>query len=184
MLGQVSDLNLNDRSRLDKYFTKLLKDTKNKEYRDKIYYEMARLNYRQQRYPEALALLRKSVQATEQNKAQKAYTYLLAGRIYYDNLQRYPLAAAYYDSTVQNMPARCPSTRPLPSGAASCSSLPSSSRPSRLRTACSPGPPRPDYPDGQADRLRRSRVGRPPPRRRGGRAAGRPAGPRRKPAAN
>ena len=108
MLGQVSDLNLNDRSRLDKYFTKLLKDTKNKEYRDKIYYEMARLNYRQQRYPEALALLRKSVQATEKNKAQKAYTYLLAGRIYYDNLQRYPLAAAYYDSTVQNMPREVP----------------------------------------------------------------------------
>ena len=108
MLGQVSDLNQNDRSRLDKYFTKLLKDTKNKEYRDKIYYEMARLNYRQQRYPEALALLRKSVQATEKNKAQKAYTYLLAGRIYYDNLQRYPLAAAYYDSTVQNMPREVP----------------------------------------------------------------------------
>jgi len=108
MLGQVSDLNQNDRTRLDKYFAKLLKDTKNREYRDKIYYEMARLNYRQERYPEALALLQKSARATEKNKAQKAYTYLLTGRIYYDNLQRYSLAAAYYDSTVQNMPREVP----------------------------------------------------------------------------
>ncbi|TGE05343.1 type IX secretion system periplasmic lipoprotein PorW/SprE [Hymenobacter fodinae] len=108
MLGQVSDLNQNDRTRLDKYFTKLLKDTKNKEYQDKIYYEMARLNYRQQRYPEALALLEKSARTPTPNRTQKPYTYLLAGRIYYENLQRYRLAAAYYDSTVQAMPKEAP----------------------------------------------------------------------------
>ncbi len=104
MLGQVSDLNTTDKARLDKYFAKLLKDGKNTEYRDKIYYEMARLQYRQQRYPEAIALLEKSARAAGPNRAQKGYTYLLAGRIYYDNLQRYPLAAAYYDSTMQMLP--------------------------------------------------------------------------------
>jgi tetratricopeptide (TPR) repeat protein len=108
MLGQVSDLNQNDRARLDKYFAKLLKDTKNKEYQDKIYYEMARLNYRQQRYPEALALLEKSARTPTPSRTQKPYTYLLAGRIYYENLQRYRLAAAYYDSTVQAMPKEAP----------------------------------------------------------------------------
>ena len=108
MLGQVSDLNNQDKARLDKYFAKLLKDTKNKEYRDKIYYEMARLDYRQQHYDNALALLRKSARVTTTNRAQKSYTYLLAGRIYYENLQRYRLAAAYYDSTVQNMPREAP----------------------------------------------------------------------------
>lgn len=108
MLGQVSDLNQTDRARLDKYFAKLLKDTKNKEYRDKIYYEMARLEYRQQRYPEALALLQKSARVPTPNRAQKSYTYLLDGRIYYENLQKYRLAAAYYDSTVQNLPREAP----------------------------------------------------------------------------
>ncbi|GAA4002352.1 hypothetical protein GCM10022408_12170 [Hymenobacter fastidiosus] len=108
MLGQVSDLNTTDKARLDKYFAKLLKDTKNKEYRDKIYYEMARLAYRQQRYDNSLALLRQSARVTTTNKAQKSYTYLLAGRIYYENLQKYRLAAAYYDSTVQNMPREAP----------------------------------------------------------------------------
>ncbi|PJJ48634.1 type IX secretion system periplasmic lipoprotein PorW/SprE [Hymenobacter chitinivorans] len=108
MLGQVSDLNATDRARLDKYFAKLLKDTKNKEYTDKIYYEMARLEYRQQQYDKALTLLRKAARANGSNRAQKSYTYLLAGRIYYENLQKYRLAAAYYDSTVQNMDRAAP----------------------------------------------------------------------------
>jgi tetratricopeptide (TPR) repeat protein len=108
MLGQVSDLNQTDQARLDKYFAKLLKDTKNKEYRDKIYYEMARLEYRKRNYPEALALLQKSARTPTTNRAQKSYTYLLGGRIYYENLQKYRLAAAYYDSTVQSMPREAP----------------------------------------------------------------------------
>ncbi|MGY3088297.1 tetratricopeptide (TPR) repeat protein [Hymenobacter sp. UYAg731] len=103
MLPQVSDLSPADRVKLNKNFAALLKDPKNKDYRDKIYYEMARLNYREKNYPEALKLLRQSVKATTTNRLQKSYTYLLAGRIYYENLQKYRLAAAYYDSTVQNL---------------------------------------------------------------------------------
>ena len=103
MLAQVSDLSTKDRARLDKNFAGLLKNLNNKDYRDKIYYEMARLNYREKNYPEALKLLRQSVKATTTNRFQKSYAYLLAGRIYYENLHKYPLAAAYYDSTVQNL---------------------------------------------------------------------------------
>jgi tetratricopeptide (TPR) repeat protein len=103
MMAQVSDLSAKDRERLNKNFVGLLKDLKNKDYRDKIYYEMARLNYREKNYPEALKLLQQSIKATTTNRTQKSYTYLLAGRIYYENLQKYRLAAAYYDSTVQNL---------------------------------------------------------------------------------
>ena len=104
MLGQVSELGKEDRARLDKYFAGLLKDPKNLEYRDKIYYEMGRLDYRQKNHPSALKLLGKSVRVTTTNQSQKSYSYLLAGRIYYENLKKYRLAAAYYDSTVQTMP--------------------------------------------------------------------------------
>ena len=104
LLGQVSDLDTENKARLDKYFSALLKDPKNKEYRDKIYYEMGRLAYRQQHYSDALALLRTSAKVPSTNKSQKGYTYLLAGRIYYENLQKYQLAAAYYDSTTQALP--------------------------------------------------------------------------------
>jgi len=103
LLAQVSGLDVKNTARLGKYFAELLKDPKNKEYRDKIYYEMARLAYRQKNYPEALTQLRTSAKATTTNRSQKSYTYLLAGRIYYENLQKYRLAAAYYDSTVQNL---------------------------------------------------------------------------------
>ncbi|MBO2029947.1 hypothetical protein J4D99_00980 [Siccationidurans ginsengisoli] len=104
LLGQVSDLDQQSKERLDKYFAALLKDLKNKEYRDKIYYEMGRLAYRQQKYADALALLRTSARQPTTSKSQKGYTYLLAGRIYYENLQKYRLASAYYDSTTQAMP--------------------------------------------------------------------------------
>jgi tetratricopeptide (TPR) repeat protein len=108
MLGQVSELGAKDKARLDKYYAKLLKDLKNKEYRDKIYYEMARVAYRQQKYADALKLLQTSAKATTTNRSQKGYTYLLAGRIYYENLQKYRLAAAYYDSTTQALPKENP----------------------------------------------------------------------------
>jgi outer membrane protein assembly factor BamD (BamD/ComL family) len=108
LLGQVSDLDKQSKERLDKYFAALLKDPKNKEYQDKIYYEMGRLAYRQQQYGNALALLRKAAKVPTVSKSQKGYTYLLAGRIYYENLRKYPLAAAYYDSTVQAMPKENP----------------------------------------------------------------------------
>jgi len=108
LLGQVSDLDQQSKERLDKYFAALLKDPKNKEYRDKIYYEMARVAYRQQKYSDALGLLRTAAKVPTASKSQKGYTYLLAGRIYYENLHKYQLAAAYYDSTTQAMPKENP----------------------------------------------------------------------------
>ncbi|GAB3635469.1 hypothetical protein GCM10027422_10590 [Hymenobacter arcticus] len=108
LLGQVSELDKQSKERLDKYFAALLKDPKNKEYQDKIYYEMGRLAYRQQKYSDALGLLRTAAKVPTVSKSQKGYTYLLAGRIYYENLHRYRLAAAYYDSTVQAMPKENP----------------------------------------------------------------------------
>ena len=108
LLGQVSDLDQQSKQRLDKYFAALLKDPKNREYRDKIYYEMARLAYRQQKYADALGLLRTAAKVPTASKSQKGYTYLLAGRIYYENLHKYQLAAAYYDSTTQAMPKENP----------------------------------------------------------------------------
>ncbi len=108
LLGQVSDLDQQSKERLDKYFAALLKDPKNKEYRDKIYYEMARLAYRQQKYTDALGLLRTAAKMPTVSKSQKGYTYLLAGRIYYENLRKYQLAAAYYDSTTQALPKENP----------------------------------------------------------------------------
>ena len=108
-LGQVTELsNPSDRKRIEKYYAKLLKDLKNVEYRDKIYYEMAKFELKQNNYPKALENLRLSAKASTTNATQKAYSYLLAGQTYYDKLQDYRMAQAYYDSTAKFMPANTP----------------------------------------------------------------------------
>ena len=108
-LAQVTELSsTSERAKLDKYFRKLLKDFKNVEYRDRIYYEMARLEYRQQNYNKALDLLQLASKASANNQLQKAYGYLFAGRISYENLRNFRLAARYYDSLVQVLPKEAP----------------------------------------------------------------------------
>ncbi|MCC9168451.1 tetratricopeptide repeat protein [Pontibacter harenae] len=108
-IGQVSELtDRNDKERIAGYFKKLLKDSKNTEYRDKIYYEMAVFELRQQNYDKALALIQQSLDATGSLANQKAYTYLLAGQIHFEHLNKYDMAQAYYDSAVQVYPQHAP----------------------------------------------------------------------------
>ncbi|MGV3588269.1 MAG: tetratricopeptide repeat protein [Adhaeribacter sp.] len=104
-LGQVTEVSdASSKEAVDKYFRKLLRDAKNKEYLDKIYYEMARFQLKQNKPELALQYLTQSVKNSTVNTAQKGYSYLLAGQTYYDKLQKYNLAQAYYDSAVQVLP--------------------------------------------------------------------------------
>ncbi|WP_207433400.1 tetratricopeptide repeat protein [Sabulibacter ruber] len=104
-LAQVTELkDVTDQDKIKDFLHKLAKDQKNKEYQDKIYYDLAKLELRQKKYPEALGLLGQSTAASTTNTVQKAYSYLLSGQIYYENLQQYGLAQAYYDSTLQLLP--------------------------------------------------------------------------------
>ncbi|MDX5417572.1 MAG: tetratricopeptide repeat protein, partial [Hymenobacteraceae bacterium] len=104
-LGQVSELSdTQDLNRIAGYYQKMLRDEKNTEYRDKIFYEMAVFERRQQHYDKALENLSQSLRTTGSLPNQKAYSYLLAGEIYFENLNKYDLAQAYYDSAVQVYP--------------------------------------------------------------------------------
>ncbi|RDV11765.1 hypothetical protein DXT99_24090 [Pontibacter diazotrophicus] len=108
-LGQVTELtDEQDKERIAGYHQKMLKDDKNLEYRDRIYYEMAQFELRQQNYDKALVLLQQSLKTQGTLSNQKAYSYLSAGEIYFDKLQNFDLAAAYYDSAVQVYPQRAP----------------------------------------------------------------------------
>jgi len=108
-LGQVTELNdRQGKERILHHFKKLLKDEKNKEYRDKIYYEMAMFELRQQHYDKALELLQQSLRNPGTLANQKAYSYVAAGEIYFDKLHKYNLAAAYYDSAAQVYPQQAP----------------------------------------------------------------------------
>ncbi len=104
-LAQVTELNdATDKEEVEKFLYNLAKDGKNLEYLDKIYYDLAKLQVRQNLYPDALSFLQKSTAASTTNRHQKAYSYLLAAQIYYEHLQQYKLAQSYYDSTLQLLP--------------------------------------------------------------------------------
>jgi len=88
-----------------RYFEKLLNDDKNWEYRDKIYYEMAKYYLRLDDIEKAMVYLNESVKISSNNTVQKAYSYLKMGQLYYYELKDFENAALYYDSTMQVMPS-------------------------------------------------------------------------------
>lgn len=84
-------------------FNKLLKDDKNEEYKDKIYYEMARFELKQDNHDKAVALLKNSV-ASSQDQRQKGYSFLKLGELNYNHYKNFTLSKLYYDSAVAVLP--------------------------------------------------------------------------------
>lgn len=104
-MAQVTDLSDgSDVKKIRKFFRKLLRDDKNEEYRDKIYYELASFEQKQGNLEKAMEYYDLSVRASVSNNRQKAYAYLALGQIYYDSLDDYRNAKLYYDSTVSVLP--------------------------------------------------------------------------------
>ncbi|WP_162555997.1 type IX secretion system periplasmic lipoprotein PorW/SprE [Reichenbachiella versicolor] len=104
-MGSVTQLTeSNSLKKVRKYFKKLLKDRKNEEYKDKIYYEYAKFEIRQGNLEIGMDHYNSSVKNSISNDRQKAYSYWALGKIYYDSLSQYQTAKAYYDSTVSIMP--------------------------------------------------------------------------------
>jgi tetratricopeptide (TPR) repeat protein len=86
-----------------KSFRRLLKDGKNKDFKDKIYYEMGVFELKQKNLDEAIADFNRSVRAGN-NKRIDGESYLRLGEIYYDTLRQYQLSQAYYDSAINSLP--------------------------------------------------------------------------------
>lgn len=86
-----------------KSFRKLLKDNKNKEFKDKIYYEMGVFELKQKNVDEAIADFNRSVREGT-SRLVDGEAYLRLGEIYYDTLRQYELSQAYYDSAITSLP--------------------------------------------------------------------------------
>ena len=86
-----------------KSFRKLLKDNKNKEFKDKIFYEMGVFEFKQKNLNEAIADFNKSIREGT-NRRIDGEAYLRLGEIYYDTLRKYELSQAYYDSAINALP--------------------------------------------------------------------------------
>ena len=97
-----------DDSQVNKYLTKLLKDEKNEEYRDQIYYEFALLEEKKDSLDKAIDYLRLAIKANVSNQRQKALSYYKIGQIYFYERQNYPMAQAYYDSAATSITPKAP----------------------------------------------------------------------------
>lgn len=85
-----------------KSFKKLLKDSKNRDFKDKIYYEMGVFEYKQKNIDQAVLNLNNAIQIGN-NKRVDGEAYLRLGEMYYDT-RDYELSQAYYDSAVSALP--------------------------------------------------------------------------------
>jgi len=86
---------------------KMLKEEKNREYRDQIYFALANIYFREKDIDEAINYYKLSSESSISNVQQKTTTCLKLADIYY-NMQKYQLAAAYYDSATANLTAEYP----------------------------------------------------------------------------
>lgn len=78
---------------------KMARREKYANYRDLIYYTMARIEVRRKKLPEAQSHLLKSVKYSLNNPEQKSRSYILLGDLSYD-LSKYQESSRYYDSSV------------------------------------------------------------------------------------
>ena len=82
---------------------KLLKDEKNKEYQDQIYFALANVYYTEGNEEDAIDCYEKSIATSTSNSQQKAISYLSIGEIYY-GYRKYIQAQPYLDSCMKFLP--------------------------------------------------------------------------------
>jgi tetratricopeptide (TPR) repeat protein len=90
------------RKDIEKQLLKMLKDDKNIDFRDQVYFAIGQLYYKDGNIDEALKYYKLSIAASTENKIQKTRTNLTIADIYYVKPD-YVNAQAYYDSAVALM---------------------------------------------------------------------------------
>ncbi len=101
-LAEISEKTKSDDGKLKKELLKMLKDDKNYDYLDQIYYALGRMELNSQNISKAIDYFSKAVSARSSNKMVKAKAYKVLAD-YYAGKDNYRLASAYYDSTLTSM---------------------------------------------------------------------------------
>ena len=104
-MAQVARIDDQQNARnIRKQFTQMLKDEKNMEFKDKIYFEIGEFELKLGNLAPAVDNYKACLRAGT-NKRIKGNGYLRLGQIYYDSMRKYDLAKAYYDSAVTELPS-------------------------------------------------------------------------------
>ncbi|MDR2037822.1 MAG: tetratricopeptide repeat protein, partial [Bacteroidales bacterium] len=105
-----------------KQLNKMLRDSKNADYLDQIYYALAEIEMHEENTDKAIEFYQKSALASTSNLPQKTKSYLTLGNLFYDRRDYVP-AQAYYDSAMLNMRPDYPNYIQISSKAASLDAL-------------------------------------------------------------
>lgn len=95
----VFDVETGDVKDIRKQLRKLLRDAKNKEYRDQIYFALGNLSMREGKQDEAIEYYHESAAASTTNNNQKGRSYLMLAGYYFEKPD-YRISQMYYDSAV------------------------------------------------------------------------------------
>tara|TARA_R110000868_G_scaffold71505_4_gene209372 strand:- start:547 stop:3084 length:2538 start_codon:yes stop_codon:yes gene_type:complete len=92
---------------IEKELYKMLKDKRNENFRDQIYFALAEIAIKEDDEPKAIDYLKKSTKASVNNNRQKGLSYLKLANIYFEQ-PHYINAQMNYDSTLQFLPKDYP----------------------------------------------------------------------------
>ncbi len=106
-LAKSFDINTGDKAGLEKQLGKMLKDSKNTEYFDQVYYALAELATLDNNDTLVMHYLKLSVAASTKNNYQKSTSSLQLADMAFAR-RNYETASAYYDTTLQTLPLEHP----------------------------------------------------------------------------
>ncbi len=98
-MAGVFDVNSGNPDDIRKELQKMLRDTKNKDFEDQIYYALGNLSMKEGKEDEAIDYYSKSAQAATRNQNQKGRSFLTLADYYY-SVPDYMKAGMYYDSAI------------------------------------------------------------------------------------
>jgi len=121
-LAEVFESGSSSSDEIKKLLNKMLKDSKNIEYRDQIYFALGNIAFEEGDKEKAIEYYALSVSSSVRNNFQKGESALTLANIYYDEPD-YMLSAAYYDSAVSMLDSDYPNYNVLSKRSRSLSNL-------------------------------------------------------------
>src|ERR1035437_284268 len=106
-LAALYEIQSGDSRGIKKQLLRMLKDFKNSDFRDQIYYALAEISDKENDTPQAINYLGQSIRESVSNKTQKALSYLKRADIYF-SATNYKAAEANYDSAIAILPKDYP----------------------------------------------------------------------------
>ncbi len=106
-IAGVFDINSGNPEEMRKELLKMLKDSKNRDFEDQIFFALGNLSMKEGKEQEAIEYFRKSASSLSLNQSQKTRSFLTLANFYYEQPD-YMSAAYYYDSAVYFMDEKHP----------------------------------------------------------------------------